>query len=113
MQSAHFSGKQHTLHCAIFCPGDTIFHYHLSDDTKHDFVFVDKVLCNLIHQYDIKNQDVMIQSDNAPTHKNRHSFALLQNLANEFSLRIIRTYDAAGHGKGTIDAMSSFRVKMF
>ena len=25
-QSAHFSGKQHTLHCAIFCPGDTIFH---------------------------------------------------------------------------------------
>ena len=54
----------------------------------------------------------MIQSDNAPTHyKNRHSFALLQNLANEFNLRIIRTYGAAGHGKGTIGAMSSFRVK--
>ena len=24
-QSAHFSEKQHTLHCAIFRPGDTIF----------------------------------------------------------------------------------------
>ena len=54
----------------------------------------------------------MIQSGNAPTHyKNRHSFALLQNLANEFNLRIIRTYGAAGHGKGTVDAMSSFGVK--
>ena len=111
-QSAHFSGKQHTLYCAIFRPGDTIFHYHLSDDTKHDFVFVDEFLRDLIRQYDIKNEDVMIQSDNVPTHyKNRHSFALLQNLANEFNLRIIRTYGAAGHGKGTIDAMSSFGVK--
>ena len=110
-QSAHFSGKQHTLHCAIFRQGDTIFHHHLSDDTKHDSVFVDKVLRDLICQYDIKNEDVMIQSDNAPTHKNRHSFAVLQNLANGFNLKIIRTYGAAGHGKGTIDAMSSFGTK--
>ena len=111
-QSVQFSRKQHTLHCAIFRPGDTIFHYHLSDDTKHDFVFVEEFLRDLIRQYDIKNEDVMIQSDNVPTHyKNRHSFALLQNLANEFNLRIIRTYGVAGHGKGTIDAMSSFGVK--
>ena len=54
----------------------------------------------------------MIQSDNAPTqYKSRHAFALLQKLAYEFNLRIIRTYGAAGHGKGTIDAMSSFGVK--
>ena len=54
----------------------------------------------------------MTQSDNAPTHyKNRHSFALLQNLANEFNLKIIRTCGAAGHEKGIIDAMSSFGVK--
>ena len=54
----------------------------------------------------------MIQSDNATMqYKNRHAFALLQKLANEFNLRIIRTYGAAGHGKGTIDAMSSFGVK--
>ena len=54
----------------------------------------------------------MIQSNNAPTqYKNHHAFALLQKLANEFNLRIIRTYGAAGHGKGTIDAVSSFGVK--
>ena len=66
----------------------------------------------MIQRYDIKNEDVIIQSDNAPAqYKNRHTFALLQNLVDELSLRIIRTYDAAGHGKGTIDAMSSFGVK--
>ena len=48
-QSAHFFGKQHKLHCAIFRPGDAIFHYHLSDDTKHDFVFIEEVLRDLIH----------------------------------------------------------------
>ena len=36
---------------------------------------------------------------------------MLQKLADEFNLRIIRTYGATGHGKGTIDAMSSFGVK--
>ena len=54
----------------------------------------------------------MIQSDEAPKqYKNRHAFALLQKLANEFNLRIIRTYGAAGHGMGNIDAMSNFGVK--
>ena len=32
-------------------------------------------------------------------------------MADEFKLRIIRTYGAAGHGKGVIDAMSSFCEK--
>ena len=41
----------------------------------------------------------------------RHAFASLQKLANEFNVRIIRTYGAAGHGKGTIDEMPSFGVK--
>ena len=103
----HFSGKQHALYCAIFRPGDTNFHYHLSNDMKHHPVFVHEVLREWIHHCNINNEDVMIQSDNAPTqYKNRHTFALLQKLANEFNERIIRTYCAAGHGKGTIYAMS-------
>ena len=36
VQSAHFSGKQFTLHCAIAEPFDTRYHYYLSDDTIHD-----------------------------------------------------------------------------
>ena len=39
---------------------------------------------------------------------NKYSFGLLNKLASEFNLRIIRTYGAAGHGKGAIDGMSSF-----
>ena len=112
VQSAHFSGKQHTLHCAIAEPFEIKYHYHLSDDTKHDSVFVDHVLRDLIVKYNISNEDLWIQSDNASSqYKNKHYFGLLQTLADEFNLRIIRTYGAAGHGKGTIDAMSSFGVK--
>ena len=44
-------------------------------------------------------------------YKNKRPFGLLQRLANVFNLRIIHTYGAAGHGKGVIDAMSSFGVK--
>ena len=34
-----------------------------------------------------------------------------QKLADEFNLRIIRIYGVAGHGRDTIDAMSSFGVE--
>ena len=34
-----------------------------------------------------------------------------QKLADDFNQRIIRTYGASGHGKGVIDAMSSFGAK--
>ena len=81
-----------TLHCAIVEPFDTRFHYHLSDDTKHDSFYVDQVLRDIIIKYDIKDEGLWIQSDNAPTkHKNKHAFALLQKLADDFNLRIIRT----------------------
>ena len=44
-------------------------------------------------------------------YKNENSFALLHQLANEFNLRIIRTYCGAGHGKGVINIMPSFGAK--
>ena len=44
VQSAHFLGKQFTLHCAIVEPVENRYHYHLSNDTKHDGLFVDQVL---------------------------------------------------------------------
>ena len=48
-----------------------------------------------------------------PRHNTRtkYSFGLLNTLASEFSLQIIHTYGAAGHGKGAIDGVSSFGVK--
>ena len=63
--SAHFSGKQFTLHCVIVEPFQTRYHYHLSDDTKHDGIFVDQVLRDIILKYDIHDEDWWIQGDNA------------------------------------------------
>ena len=112
VQSTHFSGKQFSLHCAIAEPFEKRYFYHLSDDTKHDGIFVDLAIRDIIQRYDIKNEDLWIQSDNASSqYKNKLPFALYQQLSNEFNLRIIRTYGAAGHRKGVIDAMSSFGVK--
>ena len=86
-------------------------HYDLSDDTKHDVVFVD-AFRHIIAMYGIKNEDCQIQSNNASNqYKSKHSFGLLKQLADDFCLRIIRTYGTPGHGKGAIDGMSSFGVK--
>ena len=49
--------------------------------------------------YNISNEDLWVRGDDASSqYKNQHSFELLQSLADEFNLRIIRTYVAAGHG---------------
>ena len=100
VQSTHFSGKQLTLHCSIVNPVNNRYHFHLSDDTNHDSIFVDHVIRDIIDKYNIQNEDLWIQSDNASSQdKNKYSFGLLNKLASEFNLRIIRTYGAAGHGK--------------
>ena len=112
VQSAHFSGKQFTLHCSIVDPVDSRNHFHFTHDTTQDPVFVNHVLCDIIIKNDIRNQDLWIQSDIAPTqYKNKNAFFLLKKLTKKFNLRIIRTYGAAGHGKGAIDQMSSCGVK--
>ena len=56
---------------------------------------------------------VMIKPDNAPTqYKNKWAFGgSMQHLADKYNVTTIRVYDAAGHGKGLIDAMSSLGVK--
>ena len=112
VQSAHFSRRQFTLYCAIVEPGDYRYHYHISNDTKHDPIFFDQVIRDVITKYNIRNKNLWIQSDNAPTqYKTKHAFRLYQNLADEFGLRVICTYGAAGHGKGVIGAMSRFGAK--
>ena len=112
VQSAHFSGKQFCLHCAIVQPGDIKCEYHLSDDTTHDYVFVKKVLEDIFLDRGIKNEAVIIKSDNAATqYKNKYAFESLQELSNQFNVAILRIFGASGHGKGLIDSMSSFGCK--
>ena len=112
IQSAHFSGKQFCLHCAIIEPGKTKYEYHFSDDTTHDFAFVKKVLEDIFVSREIKNEIVVIKSDNAGSqYKNKYAFESLIELSNKFNVTIVRIFGAAGHGKGLIDSMSSFGCK--
>ena len=114
VQPAHFSGKQQSLHCSIVVDefGKLTYVYHLSDDTGHDAVFVNEVLEDIFKRWNIRDTTILLKSDNAGSqYKDRYAFALYQQLANKYNVRIIRVYGAAGHGKGLIDAMSSFGVK--
>ena len=53
VQDAHFSGKQHSLHCSIVEPGENKYAYHLSDDTNHDPVFVNEVLQDIFKRFQL------------------------------------------------------------
>ena len=112
VQEVHFSGKQYALHCSIVEPGENNFVYHLIDDTTHDPCFVHQVLEDIFDRWGIRNETVVIKSDNSPTqYKNKWAFQIYHTLADKYNVRIIRLHGAAGHGKGLIDAMSSFGVK--
>ena len=100
------------MHCVIVEPVQYRYHYHISDNTKHDLFFVDYIVRDIIARYNIKDEDLRIPSDNAPNqYKNKQAFSLYQKLADNFNLRIIRTYRTSGHGKGVIDGMSSFGAR--
>ena len=84
----------------------------MSDDTNHDPVFVNEVLEHIFKCWNIKDETIIIKSDNSPTqYKNKFAFQSMMKLSNKYNVRIIRVYGAAGHGKGLIDAMSTFGVK--
>ena len=111
-QDAHFSGKQYTLHCSIVEPDDPKYVYHLCDDIKHDPTYVHLVLEDIFDDKGYKDTYVIIKSDNASNqYKDLYAFASMHQLADKYNCTIIRIYGAAGHGKGLIDAMSSFGVK--
>ena len=81
VQSAHFSGKSLTLHCAIVDPIKSRYHFHLSENTNHNGIFVHHVIRDIIDTYDIKNEDLWIQSNNSSSkHKNKRSFFFFKNL---------------------------------
>ena len=84
----------------------------MSDDTTHDPSFVQQVLEDIFDRWEIRDETIVVKSDNAPTqYKNKWAFESYSSLAKKYNVRIIRIYGAAGHGKGVIDAMSSSAVK--
>ena len=112
VQSAHFSGKQFTLQFAIIEPFDTCYHYHLSNDTKHDPFCVDQVLrispSNMISKTRIcGSKAIMHQSSIKISMRLLYYKSQLMTLILESSEPTVQL----AHGKGVIDIMSSFGVK--
>ena len=115
-QSAHFSGCQHTLHCCVHQGGGKInYIYHLSDDTNHDNVMTATVIEDLTINHSggaVDENVIVLRSDNYPTQfKSRFVFAPIRKLAIKYKLKVVWFYGEPGHGKGLVDAMSSFGCK--
>ena len=55
VQSSHFSGRQHTLHCCVLFnsneEGDHKFIYHLSNDTNHDSIMTGSILEDILDRH--------------------------------------------------------------
>ena len=115
VQSAHFSGKQQTLHDSLIQnKGHHHYVYHLSNDTNHDSVMTEAILNDLIANYPeiIESGILILCSDNCATqYKSRFVFKALMELAKKYNIQIIFFYGEAGHGKGLIDAMAWFGCK--
>ena len=117
VQSAHYSGLQHTLHDTVLihpCNKDKHFLYHISDDTNHDAVLTFSVINDIIKRFPqvIAQGVLVIRSDNCEDqYKCRYVFEKMIALAKSMKVFIAWIYGIDGHGKGIVDAMSSFGVK--
>ena len=88
--------------------------YHLTDDTNHDAILTFEIVEEIIkeHPYLIEDGYLIIRSDNCEDqYKCRFTFFQMQVLAVKYNIDIFWFYGAPRHGKGLIDAMSSFGCK--
>ena len=78
-------------------PGEIKYECHWSDDTAHDFVFLQKVLEDIFADRCIKFETALIKSYIVPIQcKNKCFFNSVQQ------------FNAAGHNKSLIDSMLTF-----
>ena len=114
VQSAHFSGRQHTLHDALIrSPASKEFKYvyYIGDDTNQDSVMTLIIIRDIIkaHPEVISKGYLLLRSDNCSTqYKSRFVFQGLLDIAKENNIHITWFFGEAGHGRGLIDAMAWF-----
>ena len=88
--------------------------YHLSDDTNHDDVMTEQVLCGIIESQSkvIESGRLLLWVDNCSTqYKSGYVFKIFLKLAQKYNVRIDFFYGEAGHGRGLVDAMARFGCK--
>ena len=88
-----------------------MYHYHLSDDMKHDFAFTSIVAHSILDKNNLP-KIIRRKSDNCATqYKSCNVFGEYQKIAKINDRKVIIYFGASGHGKGLVDAMSAFGVK--
>ena len=115
VQVAHFSGKQHTLHNTVIqSPNDEkVYLYHLSYDVNHNSVLTFYIIKDIIHNHPevIQKGYLILCSDNCQEqYKCKFTFQM-KKIAAEFGITAVWFYGEPGHGRGLVDAMSSFGCK--
>ena len=113
VQPHHFSGEQHSLHCAVVqTPEENKYFFHFSDEKKHDWRFLKSVLLDLLQQVFSQQQIIRTKSDNCSLqYKCGNVYAMLKELARQLLKTLILYFGAAGHGRCLVDGMSAFGVK--
>ena len=111
-QSSHFSKTQFSLHCTVkHLPKSHEYIYHLSNEMKHNYAFIATVLRQLINESSSDN--IRLKSDNCATqYKSKYVFKAFHSLAVKMQKKIVSFYGTSGNGKGLVDVMSSFGVKV-
>ena len=112
-QDAHFSKKQFTLHCTVgYTKLGIEYLYHISNDTIHDSHHTFAVVEHILYRSYKDSKIFRFKSDNCPTqYKCCNVFSKWRRLSTAYQKVIIVYYGISGHGKGLVDAMSSFGVK--
>ena len=117
-QEAHFEGKEYSLFCAVVDKATSEkaydYHYYISDDRTHDAAFADIAMNDLINHYpDIEYSPVIrFRMDNCKNQfKCLKTFSRYKEISKKLGKPLIIYYGIPGHGKGLVDACSSFGVK--
>ena len=84
----------------------------MSDEKRHDYAFTAAVFEHII-SIEEENDDILrFKSDNcSKQYKSKYVFNFWSPLAKKLNKTVIVHYGVSGHGKGLVDAMSSFGVK--
>ena len=76
VQSAHFNKRNYSLHCTVehvdvtenpYLKSPYIYHYHLSDEMRHDAAFTSEVLDRCIRAGGDLPEIIRMKSDNCST----------------------------------------------
>ena len=105
-QSMYWTQETVTIHSEISKSKDgKTYHPYVSDSKKHDQVFTNIAITEMLSKEDVTNSDVVIiDSDNcASQYKSGLHFYHLQEISNNYVISVIRTYGIPGHGKGEVD----------